>query len=131
MLPLLRGLVGGLVGRRARDREIAGGEPERQTLAALAGAVPTQDWFILWPALARAMEEQLAREILPRHKLEGRRLTAALKSHHSDDVVCFETDANGNVRGWWMVHLTWSRPVDERWPYAGAIDAPVAGKAWP
>lgn len=110
---------------------VADGTPSPSTAAALSGVAISDDWFVMWPDLAHAMEAQLARELLPDHVLAGRHLVGALKSNDSDDVVFYERDAAGNVLAWWMVHLSWATSVDARWPSTARLDPPAAGQVWP
>jgi hypothetical protein len=89
-------------------------------------AIPfSEKWFVIDdPALARALEAQLAHELRPGNPAHGRALRARLKSYSNDDVVFVEPAPDDGAATWWLIHLTWTRPVDSRWPDAVRIIFP-------
>jgi len=60
---------------------------------------------------AKELEEELARELVPGHRLHGRRGLRAVARRSDGDEVLFEGETLAAV-----VRLTWAKEVDPRWP---------------
>lgn len=88
---------------------------------AVSGELPGGFYFVD-ASRAAVLERELAREILPGHRVAGRRLKALAERVRDDDVLFAEHRDDGSSVHW-LIHLTWSRAVDPRWPDA-AIDFP-------
>ena len=72
---------------------------------------------------AAVLQDQLAREILPGHRLTGRRLNALAERARDDDVLFVEHPDDGEAIHW-LVHLTWSRAIDCRYPQPTIVQVP-------
>jgi hypothetical protein len=76
-------------------------------------------WLEPWqpiadPDLARAFEDELARELSPGHPLKGLSLTAIGQHGGTADFLFQVNDGTGRVA---LVHLTWSgKPEAPPWP---------------
>jgi hypothetical protein len=64
------------------------------------------------------LEDELRREMPVGHALYGREVRAVARRDDCDDVA-FEVAAAGLC----VVHLTWQRETDPRWPHAMFVDA--------
>lgn len=77
---------------------------------------------------AEALETELARELLPGHRLHGRHGLRALARADHDDVLF----ANESLVA--VVHLTWAKETDPAWPSAAlypSLDAWVTQRMQP
>lgn len=69
----------------------------------------------------RGLEAELARELPPGHRLFGRTMRAVARRIDQDDVLFVAEPAGGGPfrdgpREVAIVHLTWNKEVDPRWP---------------
>jgi hypothetical protein len=70
----------------------------------------------------KGLEAELARELPPGHRLFGRKVRAVARRVDRDDFlfVVEPVDRSGPFRAappeWALVHLTWSKETDPRWP---------------
>jgi hypothetical protein len=75
-------------------------------------------WRILAPSEADDAERltaELARELTPGHPLHGLKVKAIARRIDRDDILYEVDDASSPLA---MVHLTWSKGTDPRWPKA-------------
>ena len=70
-----------------------------------------EPWVALTDAQRSRFEEELRRELTPGHVLAGAAFRAIARRQDCDDVL-FELVGDGVA----VVHLTWSRETDARWP---------------
>lgn len=81
--------------------------------------------FILpWERVAPAFDlgEELAREVAPGHRLEGKAVRTVARRVDTDDVL-FRVDTEPPVYA--SVHLTWNatRETDSAWPHTLLFDS--------
>jgi hypothetical protein len=72
-----------------------------------------REWRAIEASEAATCEAELRREMPVGHALHGREVRAVARRDDSDDVAFEVADA-----GLWIVHLTWQRETNLRWPHA-------------
>jgi hypothetical protein len=73
------------------------------------------DWSEPWSFQLSGLEKELEKELIPGHALHGR-TTLAVARHEGRDDILFLVDDEAYPLA--VVHLTWARETDPRWPYA-------------
>lgn len=84
-------------------------------------------WPVPWFATEEALDLELARETGARHPLAGRRAVAIARRNDADGVLFRLPDGPALLA---LVHLTWRRETDPRWPFTTSFDSVEAWMAF-
>ena len=79
-----------------------------------------ENWEPVTPELATLLEAELKREITHGHEVAGMDLRAVAKRGRRDEVLFASTD--WPERHVFVIHLTWSRETDPKWPSTAPYD---------
>jgi len=69
-------------------------------------------WSLLSEKEARAMEEELAREVCKKHVLYEKSVNAVARRDDRDDFLFVDKNSDSIF----LVHLTWSKETSPDWP---------------
>lgn len=111
---------------RGRLERVSDTEKDTVKAARRAAALLLDDpWYPVGSIGSWQLSRQLARELAPGHRMHGRKWHAVARCDGSDDVLF--VSETGEIAD---VHMTWSTPVDSKFPSAGFHESVEAFSRW-